>query len=104
MPTSTPMSLSPARSMRSMPRATGPAMPSASIDKVAVRVKAKSGVTIDGATTVTKPQLWGPPPTQHPHRYVAITTITRNGRVVDRYETPFGIRSLHFDPDGVIVN
>jgi beta-galactosidase len=83
-------------------RKTGDAV--ASIDPVAVHVNANSSATLDGATSVTKPRLWGPPPTQHPHRYVAVTTVVRNGRVVDRYETPFGIRSLRFDPDGVVVN
>ena len=34
-----------------------------------------------------------------------MTTVSQEGRVVDRYETPFGIRALKFDPDiGVFVN
>ena len=55
--------------------------------------------------TVAKPKIWGPPPTQKPNRYVAVTTISQDGKVVDRYETPFGIRTLKFDPnEGVFVN
>src|SRR4029077_6763548 len=55
--------------------------------------------------TIAHPKLWGPPPTQQPHRYVAVTTLSRDGRVVDRYESPFGIRSVVFDANkGLIVN
>jgi len=51
------------------------------------------------------PRLWGPPPTQTPNRYVAVTTLTQGGRVVDRHDTRFGIRELHWDPDrGLVVN
>jgi beta-galactosidase len=51
------------------------------------------------------PKLWGPPPTQKPDRYVAVTTVSQGGKVLDTYETPFGIRTLKFDPnEGVLVN
>lgn len=60
---------------------------------------------VDGAVTVAHPRLWGPPPTQKPQRYALVATVRQDGRVVDRYETPFGIRTVRFDPDrGVIVN
>ena len=36
---------------------------------------------------------------------MAETTVSRQGRVIDRYDTPFGIRDLRFDPkQGVFVN
>jgi beta-galactosidase len=61
--------------------------------------------TVSGSATIARPRLWGPPPTQTPHRYVAVTTLRHNGRVIDEYETRFGVRSLSFDPArGVIVN
>ncbi|NDC74449.1 DUF4982 domain-containing protein [bacterium] len=51
---------------------------------------------------VDSPKLWAP---GAPHRYVAITTISRDGAVIDQVETPFGIRSLTLDPDrGLILN
>ena len=54
---------------------------------------------------MANPKLWGPPPTQQPNRYVAVTTVSQGGRVVDVDETRFGIRELRFDPDsGVYVN
>lgn len=58
-----------------------------------------------GTIQLASPRLWGPPPTQTPHRYVAVTRVTRDGDVLDTYETRFGIRDLRFDPArGVIVN
>ncbi|HLP07128.1 MAG TPA: beta-galactosidase GalB [Opitutaceae bacterium] len=55
--------------------------------------------------TLANPKRWGPPPQQQPHRYLAVTTVARNGQTVDVYETPFGIRSLRFDPEnGLLVN
>jgi beta-galactosidase len=58
-----------------------------------------------GSARILKPRLWGPKPQQRPHRYLAVTRLTRDGRVVDRYETRFGIRSLRFDADtGLHVN
>ncbi len=75
------------------------------IAPVNLRVLAGSSAVTDGVVTVTHPKLWGPPPTQRPNRYIAVTTVSQDGKVVDTYETPFGIRALKFDPDqGVFVN
>lgn len=76
----------------------------ARIAAVDVDVDAGASATVEGMTTLDRPRLWGPPPNQAPHRYVAVTTLSRDGRVVDRYETRFGIRALRFDADGVSVN
>lgn len=60
---------------------------------------------VNGSATVANPKLWGPPPTQKPNQYVAITTISSNGTALDTYQTPFGIRSVAYDPDqGIIIN
>jgi len=56
------------------------------------------------SAVVTNPRLWGPPPRQSPNRYVAVTTVLQNGVVADRYETPFGIRTLTFDAEGFAIN
>ena len=51
---------------------------------------------------VEKPELWG---TENPAMYKAVTTLLLDGRVVDKYTTPFGIRSLVFDKDkGFFLN
>jgi beta-galactosidase len=70
-----------------------------------LRIEAGSSASAAGSTTLAAPQLWGPPPTQQPYRYVAVTTLSQEGQVVDRYETHFGIRDVRFDPDqGIFVN
>lgn len=77
----------------------------ASIAGKALKVQANASVTVTGAAAISKPRLWGPAPEQRAQRYVAVTTVSRNGQAVDRYETRFGIRSLRFDPDkGLFVN
>lgn len=68
-------------------------------------VAARGSARFDGSTMLTNPRLWGPPPTQSPNRYVALSTVRVNGRVVDRYETPFGVRDIRFaGTQGVLVN
>jgi hypothetical protein len=77
----------------------------ACIDPVEVRVAAASSATARGSVTVAHPRLWGPPPQQRPNRYVMVTSVSSQGRLTDRYETPFGIRAVGFDPDrGILVN
>lgn len=72
---------------------------------VDVTVAGKAETAAKTSVVLAQPRLWGPPPRQQPHRYVAVTILSRNGRVVDRYETRFGIRDVKFDPErGVIVN
>jgi beta-galactosidase len=46
--------------------------------------------------TITKPKLWD---VTNPNRYVAVTTVMQDGSPVDEYETPFGIRTIKFDPN-----
>jgi len=58
------------------------------------------------ATSALKnPKLWGPIPHQTPHRYAVVTSVIQNGKTLDQYTTPFGVRKLAFNPDtGVVVN
>ena len=68
-------------------------------------VGAGERATTRGTLALANPRLWGPPPTQTPHRYIAVTRVTRGGELIDTYETKFGIRDLKFDPErGVLVN
>jgi beta-galactosidase len=51
---------------------------------------------------VQRPQLWS---LDHPDIYTAVTTVYAGDRQVDEYRTPFGIRSLRFDPNaGFFLN
>ncbi len=98
----------------------------ADIAPVNLNVPAGSSAVAEGSGTVANPKLWGPPPQQTPNRYVAVTTIWQDelltpglspqggervtegrvrGKVIDVYETPFGIRTIKFDPDeGFFIN
>lgn len=68
-------------------------------------VKAGAIYKVENAVTLQHPLLWGPPPTQKPNLYIAVTRIRSNGKPVDEYQTSFGIRSLKFDAvKGLLVN
>ncbi|MDX8339595.1 beta-galactosidase GalB [Draconibacterium sp. IB214405] len=68
-------------------------------------VKSGKSSEFKSSIVVENPKLWGPPPTQQPNLYVAVTTVFQDGKPIDSYETRFGIRSLEFDPEkGVLVN
>lgn len=68
-------------------------------------ITANSSTRLKSSVTIKNPRLWGPPPDQKPNRYVAVTTLYSKNKPVDKYETPFGIRALRFDPDsGIFVN
>ena len=68
-------------------------------------VAAGKKTRVEGSVVLKNPRLWGPPPSQSPNRYVAVTTLRKNDIPIDQYETRFGIRSLRFDPNsGIYVN
>jgi len=87
-------------------RPTGPAVatgtcPSASKGgKVNVPANNQSNCSI--ALPIANPRLWS---LAQRNRYVAETTVTRDGKTLDRVETPFGIRTLEFKPNqGFFLN
>jgi len=60
---------------------------------------------IESSLLLKNPKLWGPPPTQQPNLYKAVTQVWVSGKMVDQYETRFGIRSVVFAPNkGILVN
>jgi beta-galactosidase len=51
---------------------------------------------------VTSPRLWSD---EQPYLYKVVSQLEQGGRVVDRYETPLGIRTFRFDVDkGFFLN
>jgi beta-galactosidase len=81
------------------------AAPVARIPPAETEIAAGASASLKGSVSLSRPRLWGPPPGQRPHRYVAVTTVARGVTVTDRYETRFGIRALRFDPErGLHVN
>ncbi len=84
-------------------RKTGAA--AGSIGPMEAMVGARTSTAVTGSVTIANPRLWGPPPDQQPNLYVAATTVSHQRKVIDSYETRFGIRELRFDPDsGIHVN
>ncbi len=70
----------------------------------------KTSETVEGLTTktvnlearVSPPVLWSP---ESPKLYRLVTTVEVDGKVVDREQTEFGIRTFAFDPDkGFLLN
>jgi beta-galactosidase len=84
-------------------KATGKSVAKIAMD--AVVLAAGKNTVLSNSADISNPQLWGPPPTQKPNRYVAVTTLFKDGKAIDNYKTPFGIRELRFDAEkGVFVN
>jgi beta-galactosidase len=80
---------------------TGPALAQGS-DSPLTKVRTGRQVLLAQSLQVSQPALWSP---RTPQRYVAVTTVSDNGRVVDVVETPFGIRTIAFDPArGFVLN
>jgi len=81
-------------------RLSGPALATSEPEDLSV----VAGKTASVATTLNlaKPILWD---LTHPERYVAVTLIRQDGKLVDRIETPFGIRKIEFTAgNGFLLN
>ena len=63
--------------------------------KVSKKIEGKGEVEISQQLNVTNPELWG---LESPKLYHAISEIYQGGKLVDSYDTPFGIRYFNFDP------
>jgi len=53
-----------------------------------------SGLEIDRVFDIKDPVLWS---VENPYQYTLVTKIVQNGKILDSYETKFGIRSFNFD-------
>jgi beta-galactosidase len=81
------------------------AMAVAQLKPQSAGIPANGSATVSNSVQLANPKLWGPPPTQLPNRYLAVTTVSVDGIVLDVYETRFGIRNVQFDAEhGVLVN
>ncbi|OBQ56684.1 glycoside hydrolase family 2 protein [Tamlana sp. s12] len=68
--------------------------------ELAIKAQSKAEITQD--LNVNHPQLWD---VNSPYIYKAVTTISKNNRVIDVVETPFGIRTIKFDTNkGFFLN
>jgi beta-galactosidase len=69
-----------------------------------ISVGAGKKQSTNSSTRVTKPLLWGPA-SATANLYLAVTTLSIQGVVIDSYETRFGIRSVTYDGNkGILIN
>ena len=74
----------------------------ASTSSPATSLTAGLTVELTSALSVPSPRLWS---LESPSLHRLVTTVRTDGKIVDRYETPFGIRSIRFDPNqGFFLN
>ncbi len=71
--------------------------PAAASSPLKFSVQANATQPIAAAFRLKQPKLWN---LKTPNLYVAVTSIEFGGRVVDRYETVFGIRDIDFNANG----
>ncbi len=62
----------------------------------------ESTTEVRSAVVFNSPDLWSP---ESPKLYKLITTVESGGKIIDRKETEFGIRTVAFDPNkGFLLN
>ncbi len=65
-------------------------------------IKAGDSLKLTQQLTVNNPKLWS---IAQPYLYQVLVEIKANGKVLDVYKTPFGIRTFKFDPNkGFLLN
>lgn len=65
-------------------------------------VSANNKTIVNQSLEIINPLLWD---IDTPNMYKAVTTIIKQGKVIDEYVTPFGVRTLLFDKDkGFFLN
>ncbi|MDO4864935.1 MAG: glycoside hydrolase family 2 TIM barrel-domain containing protein [Clostridia bacterium] len=68
----------------------------------AFEIPAREGMTVDQVIPVSAPRLWS---LEAPRMHRLITRVYVDGELTDDYETPFGYRTLRYDPDeGFFLN
>jgi beta-galactosidase len=67
-----------------------------------VEINPGSSVVATSEATISNPKRWD---IKSPNRYVAQTSISINGKIVDNYNTPFGVRTIEFSAKkGFLLN
>lgn len=51
--------------------------------------------------TIQKPMLWSP---ETPNLYKVFTEVSESGKIIDTYETTFGVRTVEVNKNGVFLN
>jgi beta-galactosidase len=76
--------------------------PLASLTTDGVQIGPQKNQSTEAQITLKNPRLWS---LEQPQRYVVVTSIEQDGKLLDQYTTPFGIRTIKFDADqGFFLN
>lgn len=76
--------------------------PVASIGSDGLQIPAHKAQMSDTQIRFKNPKLWS---LETPNRYAVVTTISQDGKLLDQYETPFGIRTIEFTAtNGFLLN
>ena len=71
-------------------------------EQTSVNLTANSNSVSETNLQIKQPKLWS---INSPNRYVAVTNMEQNGKIIDSYETTFGIRTIKFDAEkGFFLN
>lgn len=74
----------------------------ASFNNSSIRIEAGKSAETTARAVIKNPKRWD---IISPDRYLAHTTVRVKGKIIDTYNTPFGIRSIEFTArDGFILN
>jgi beta-galactosidase len=67
-----------------------------------VNIEANGSLSVDQTLNILHPTLWS---VDNPHLYRATAEVVLNGKIIDSYSVPFGIRTLSFSADkGFLLN
>lgn len=69
--------------------------------KHGLTIAANDSVAIEQSIDIAHPRLWD---FDHPESYEATVTLTENGKTIDAYRQPFGIRSIEYSNQGLLLN
>lgn len=71
-------------------------------DRLKIALNADATADVEQSLTLANPQLWS---VDSPVMYTMETTVRLGSKIVDKYHTPFGIRSIRFDREkGFLLN
>jgi beta-galactosidase len=77
----------------------------ATLSKQNIVIEANQQAKVQQETILVNPVLWNPLPAQNQQLYLAKTKVFQQGKLIEIYDTKFGIRSVIFDANkGILVN
>lgn len=84
-------------------KASGKALTSTA--KSMIHLKSDEKKLNENQIKLINPKLWGTYPQQKQQLYIAKTRVYINGKLIDEYDTPFGIRKIEYNPTkGLLIN